>query len=106
MSDQDEYVVQATNVSQPVKYTVGLPSCRFNYVSRIKLSINIGLCTLPTLNLTLSLTIVSEILWTYAKEVSLFLLSILEPGSLVLDRIRTDLNILPLRLAFSNLIYL
>ena len=98
--------MQATNVSQPIKYTVGLPSCRFTYDSRYKSSISKGVKTLPILNELVRKINFLDTLWNNAEEVSLFLLSILEPGSLVLDRIRINLNIFPLSLAISNLICL
>ena len=105
LHDQDEYVVQATNVSQPIKYAVGLSSCRFNDVPRYKFSIDKSVSAPRIFNQILSLTIF-KILWTNAKEVFLFLLSKLEPGCLILDQARSDLKIFLLSLVFSNLIYL
>ena len=96
LNDQDEYVVQAANVSQPIKYAVGLPSCRFNCVSRSEVSICKGISTLRIFNQIVIKAIISRFFWAYSKEVFSFLLAILEPGSLILDWVHIDFNLLPL----------
>ena len=82
--------MQTANVSQPIEYAVGLSSLCFNLVYRMKGSI----CKVPV-----------NILWFLkikAEEISLLLLTVLEPVSLILDRVSIDLNLLPLSIGITD----
>ena len=104
--DQDEYVVQAANVSQPIEYAVGLPSCRFNFVSGYELSVCKGIETLRINIQIWNCLAFSELLFRIdIQEVCRLLLSILEPISLILDRVHAHLNNLLLILTFRGLVY-
>ena len=98
--------MQATDVSQPIEYAVGLASCRFDQIFSCKRSMSKSVRTLWINKEISSKTIVFEFLWTDTEEVFLVHLAVLEPVSLILDRAHSDLNVLPPSLAFSDFIFL
>ena len=85
LNNHDENVMKAANVSQPVENAVGLPSCRFNFVARYEISMCKVVSALRILNEIFRVAIISYFSWSDAEEVCLFLLSILEQVSRILN---------------------
>ena len=78
--------MQATDVSQPIEYAVGLASCRFDQISRYKKSMSKSVRTLWIDKKIIGKTSVFEFLFTDTEEVLLVHLAVLEPVSLIFDR--------------------
>ena len=96
LHDQEEYVMQTAYVSQPIEYAVGLSSRCFNYVGRYENSFCKVVKTQRFVTQILSPAIFSWFLTTNANEIFLFLLTVLKPVSLILNRVSVDLNFWPL----------
>ena len=92
LDNENERVVQATNIAQPIEYAVGLPSRRLCNFTGLKVDRSKGVIVLRVQRQEPICAILMGNLRAHTEEVCLLGLSVLEPVSLILDRVNLNLN--------------
>ena len=102
LGDENERVMQATNIAQPIQYAVCLPGRRLCTLTGLKVDRSKGIIAIRIQRQELMSAIILGNLRAQTEEVCLLGLPVLKPVGLILDRVHLNLNRLPVGLASQN----